>query len=204
MVACPAFAVTVGPVLLEPERTRVQDISRGGHEAPRNEQQGETMEVRGWVGNLVEDLVLDHTSGGTETVRVRAAFNRSYTDKNGQKVEKACYFTLRLWRDLARNAAASGLRKGSRVLINGEFEQRSYETDAGEKRTAEEIRVDEIGPSLRWATIKGEIERQSSNSGGGYNRAQAGNDRQRNEPAPVAAAAGRSADTGDDDPFGAF
>jgi single-strand DNA-binding protein len=164
------------------------------------------MEVRGWVGNLVEDLVLDHTSGGTETVRVRAAFNRSYTDKNGQKVERACYFTLRMWRDIARNAAASGLRKGSRVMINGEFEQRSYETDSGEKRTSEEIRIDEIGPSLRWATINGEIERQSNSSGGSYNRGQSGsgNSRQRSEPAPAAAAASRPADTGDDDPFGAF
>lgn len=158
------------------------------------------MEVRGWVGNLVEDPVKDATTNGTPTMRVRFATNRSYTDRNGNKVDQSAYFTLRLWRDLAENVEKSGLRKGSRVMINGQISQRQYETEDGQKRTAEEIEVTEIGPSLRWATVSGLEKTSNGNGNGNY-----ANNRSNNSGGRASAPAAEPADTANGgDPFSEF
>jgi single-strand DNA-binding protein len=65
------------------------------------------------------------------------------------------FFQITAWRSLAENVAES-LTKGARVMINGRLQQRSWETDAGEKRSVVEVEADEVGPSLRWATAKPE------------------------------------------------
>ncbi len=72
-----------------------------------------------------------------------------------------------MWRQAAENAAES-LQRGMRVIAQGRLQQRSYETREGEKRTVIEMQVDEIGPSLRYATAKVNRTQRGSSSGGGF------------------------------------
>ena len=102
------------------------------------------------IGNLVDDPELRFTSSGTAMARIRLAVNRRY-QRNGEWQEETSFFAGTLWRDAAENAAES-LQKGMRVIVVGTLEQRSWETAEGEKRSVVEVRIDEIGPSVRWAT----------------------------------------------------
>jgi single-strand DNA-binding protein len=83
---------------------------------------------------------------------------------NEWKDGEALFLRASVWRDFAEHVAGS-LAKGSRVIATGRLKQRSYETREGEKRTAIELEVDEIGPSLRYATAQ--VTRSSGGSGGG-------------------------------------
>lgn len=103
------------------------------------------------VGNLVEDPELRFTPSGIAMARIRLAVNKRYQDKSGEWQENTSFFSGTLWREQAENAAES-LQKGARVIVTGRLEQRTWETPEGEKRSTVEIAVDEIGPSLRWAT----------------------------------------------------
>jgi single-strand DNA-binding protein len=102
------------------------------------------------IGNLVDDPELRFTPSGVAMAKLRFAVNRRY-QRNGEWQEDTSFFGGTLWRDAAENAAES-LQKGMRVIITGRLEQRSWETQEGDKRSIVEIAVDEIGPSLRWAT----------------------------------------------------
>jgi single-strand DNA-binding protein len=116
------------------------------------------------------------------------AVNRRY-QKQGEWVEQTSFFNVTAWGTLGENASNS-LHKGARVLVNGRLDQRSWETPEGEKRSVVEIVADEIGPSLRWATVditKNERREGGESSGGGSRPAS-------NEPAPVYAG-------GDEEPF---
>ena len=103
------------------------------------------------VGNLVEDPELRFTASGVAMARVRMAVNRRYRDRNNEWREETSFFGGTCWRDVAENISES-LSKGDRVFITGRLEQRNWETNEGEKRSVVEVRIDEIGPSLRWAT----------------------------------------------------
>lgn len=103
------------------------------------------------VGNLVEDPELRFTPSGVQMTRLRFAVNRRWRDQQGEWQEDTSFFAGTLWRDAAENAAES-LQKGMRVIVAGRLEQRNWETQEGEKRSVVEIAIDEIGPSLRWAT----------------------------------------------------
>lgn len=103
------------------------------------------------IGNLVEDPELRFTASGIAMARLRFAVNRRYQDRNGEWQEDTSFFGGTLWRDAAENAAES-LTKGMRVIVTGRLEQRQWETQEGEKRSVVEVAIDEIGPSLRWAT----------------------------------------------------
>lgn len=103
------------------------------------------------VGNLVDDPELRFTPSGVALAKVRFAVNRRWRGQNDEWQEETSFFTGTCWRDLAENAAES-LQKGSRVIVTGRLEQRSWETQEGDKRSVVEIQIDEIGPSLRWAT----------------------------------------------------
>ena len=117
------------------------------------------------VGNLTDDPELRYTPNGAAVVKFRVAVNRRYQDQSGQwKDAETSYFTANAWRTLAENVAES-LTKGSRVVVVGRLQTRSWETQEGDKRTVTEIEADEIGPSLRWATAK--IEKQSRQGGSG-------------------------------------
>lgn len=103
------------------------------------------------IGNLVEDPELRFTPNGTAMAKIRFAVNRRYQDRNNEWQEDTSFFTGTCWRDMAENVAES-LTKGMRVIVNGRLQQRSWETQEGEKRSVVEIDVQEIGPSVRWAT----------------------------------------------------
>jgi single-strand DNA-binding protein len=102
------------------------------------------------IGNLVDDPELRFTPSGVAMAKVRFAVNRRYQSQ-GEWQEETSFFGGTLWRDAAENAAES-LQKGMRVIVTGRLEQRSWETQEGEKRSIVEVAIDEIGPSLRWAT----------------------------------------------------
>ena len=117
------------------------------------------------VGNLTDDPELRYTPNGAAVVKFRVAVNRRYQDQSGQwKDGETSYFTVNAWRTLAENSAES-LTRGSRVVVVGRLQTRSWETQEGDKRTVTEIEADELGPSLRWATAK--VEKQSRQGGGG-------------------------------------
>ncbi len=78
--------------------------------------------------------------------------------------ERTSFFNVVAWRDMAENISDT-LAKGTRVIVNGRLEQRSWETEQGDKRSVVEIVADEIGPSLRWATA--EVKRSERRGGGG-------------------------------------
>jgi len=105
------------------------------------------------IGNLVDDPELRFTASGVAMAKVRFAVNRRWQDRNGEWQEDTSFFGGTLWRDAAENAAES-LQKGARVIVTGRLEQRSWETQEGEKRSVVEVAIDEIGPSLRWATAQ--------------------------------------------------
>ena len=107
------------------------------------------------VGNLTADPELRFTPSGAAVANFTVAstpriFDRSTSEwKDGE----ALFLRCNAWRQLAENVGES-LAKGMRVVVQGRLQQRSYETKEGEKRTVIELAVDEIGPSLRYATAK--------------------------------------------------
>lgn len=107
---------------------------------------------------------LRFTQGGRATASCGVAVNRRY-QQNNEWVEQTSFLNIVAWGSLAENFAAS-VDKGTRIVVTGRLEQRSYETDQGEKRNVVEIVADEIGPSLRWATAMVEkAKRQESARG---------------------------------------
>jgi len=119
------------------------------------------------VGNLVDDPELRFTRNGQAMAKLRMANSRRWMDKATQQwQEESSFFTVTAWRELAENVSTS-LKKGMRVVVTGRLQQRSWETENGEKRSVVEIQADEIGPSLRWATADVQrIRREDSSYGG--------------------------------------
>ena len=105
------------------------------------------------VGNLTRDPEIRYTRDGQASVQLGVAVNRRWQDKTGQWEEASSFFDVVCWRELAENAAMT-LTKGMRVMVAGRLEQRSWETELGERRTKVEIVADEVGPSLRFATAE--------------------------------------------------
>ena len=105
------------------------------------------------VGNLVEDPELRYTPSGAGVAKFRIASTpRSFDKASGEwKDGEPLFLPCNIWRDAAEHVAES-LKRGDRVIVTGRLRQRSYETREGEKRTVYELEVDEIGPSLKWAT----------------------------------------------------
>jgi len=117
------------------------------------------------VGNITRDPELRFTPAGAANATFGLAVNRRWQNRQTNEwEEKVSFFNVVVWREMAENAAES-LSKGMRVMVTGRLEQRSWETQEGEKRTVVEIAADEIGPSLRWATA--EIKRSERRGGGG-------------------------------------
>lgn len=102
------------------------------------------------VGNITRDPELKYTPSGQAVVKFGVAVNRR-TKKDGEWVDaEPSFFDVSAWQGLAENIAES-LSKGTRVVVTGRLEQRSWEQD-GQKRYAVEVVADEVAPSLRWAT----------------------------------------------------
>lgn len=122
------------------------------------------------IGNLTDDPELRFTPSGAAVAKFRVASTPRFMDKTTSewKDGEPLFLACTVWRQAAENVAESLIR-GSRVIISGRLKQRSYETREGEKRTVIELEVDEIGPSLRYATAKVQkMSRSSSTSGGGF------------------------------------
>jgi single-strand DNA-binding protein len=118
------------------------------------------------VGNLTSDPELRYTQNGLAVANFTIASTPRSFDRasNDWKDGDALFLRASVWREFAEHVAGS-LTKGSRVVATGRLKQRSYETKEGEKRTSIELEVDEIGPSLRYATAQ--ITRTSSSREGG-------------------------------------
>lgn len=126
------------------------------------------------VGNIVADPELRFTPAGAAVANFRIASTpRRYDSQSNQWVDgEAMFISCNIWRQAAENVAET-LTKGMRVIVTGRLRQRSYETREGEKRTVMEIEVEEVGPSLRYATAQvNRNPREGSNYGGnsGYNQ----------------------------------
>jgi single-strand DNA-binding protein len=119
------------------------------------------------IGNLTDDPELRFTPSGAAVAKFRVASTPRFLDrqsgewKDGEPLFLAC----NIWRDAAEHVAES-LQRGTRVIVTGRLRQRSYETREGEKRTVIELEVDEIGPSLRYATAK--VQKMARSGGGGF------------------------------------
>lgn len=114
------------------------------------------------TGNLTRDPELRFTPNGQAVATFGVAVNRKWKDARGEQQERTSFFDVKCWRELAENVTNS-LAKGDRVIVTGRLEQRSWETDSGEKRSKVEIVADEVGPSLRWANATvTRVERQGS------------------------------------------
>lgn len=118
------------------------------------------------VGNLTSDPELRYTQNGLAVANFTIASTPRSFDRasNDWKDGEALFLRASVWREFAEHVAGS-LTKGSRVVATGRLKQRSYETKEGEKRTSIELEVDEIGPSLRYATAQ--VTRTSSSREGG-------------------------------------
>ena len=139
------------------------------------------------VGNITRDPELRFTPSGQAIATFGIAVNRRF-QRNNQWEEQTSFFNITAWGTLGENASNS-LNKGARVIVNGRLEQRSWETQEGEKRSVVEVVADEIGPSLRWATVDiTKNERREGGDAGGAGRSVS------NEPIPAYSG-------GDEEPF---
>lgn len=112
------------------------------------------MNTMNLIGNLTKDPELRFTPNGQANVTFSLASSRRFKDSNDQWQEKTSFFNCVAWGQMAENIAES-LRKGMRVVAIGRMEQRSWETNEGDKRSTVEFNVEEVGPSTRFATIDG-------------------------------------------------
>jgi len=121
------------------------------------------------VGNLVDDPELRFTPSGAAVANFRIASTPRTFDRqsNEWKDGEALFLSCAVWRQAAENVAES-LQRGMRVIVQGRLKARSFETREGEKRTVFEIDVDEVGPSLKYATAKVTKTSRSGGGQGGY------------------------------------
>lgn len=120
------------------------------------------------VGNCTRDPELRFTSSGQAVATFGLAVNRRWQNRQTNEWEEAVsFFDVTCWQQMAENVAES-ITKGSRVVVTGRLDQRSWETQDGDKRSKVEIVADEIGPSLRYATAQVvRNERRDGFDGGG-------------------------------------
>jgi single-strand DNA-binding protein len=126
------------------------------------------------IGNLTDDPDLRFTPSGAAVANFTVASTPRIFDRqsNEWKDGDALFLRCSIWRQAAENVAES-LHRGTRVIVSGRLKQRSYETREGEKRTVFELDVDEIGPSLRYATAK---TTKTTRQGGGGGSSDGGGD----------------------------
>lgn len=142
------------------------------------------------VGNITDDPELRFTPSGAAVANFTVAVNRRYKNNEGQWEDKLDgFFRCNCWRDMAENVAQS-FRKGTRVVVVGRLQQRSWDDPDGNRRSVFEVQVDEVGPSLRWASATIEkSQRSSGSSGGDWASAPASAPSSASQPAPVSSGA---------------
>ena len=137
------------------------------------------------VGNLTGEPELRFTQSGTAMVSGSIASNRRY-QVNGEWQEQTSFFNFTAWRELAENIAST-MTKGMRVVATGRMEQKDWTDKDGNKRTSYDLVLEEIGPSLRWATaVVTKTDKSGSSS---------------SSPSIVAASAAFNATVVEEDPF---
>ncbi|MEH3131010.1 single-stranded DNA-binding protein [Mycolicibacterium sp. 22603] len=162
------------------------------------------------IGNLTADPELRFTPSGAAVANFTVASTPRTFDRqtNEWKDGEALFLRCNIWREAAENVAES-LTRGSRVIVSGRLKQRSFETREGEKRTVVELEVDEIGPSLRYATAKVNKASRGGGGGGGFGGGNSGgaprgggSDQQpKDDPWGSAPAAGSYSGADDEPPF---
>lgn len=146
------------------------------------------------VGNVTRDPELRFTSSGQALASFGLAVNRRWQNRNNEWEESTSFFDVTCWAQMAENVAES-IPKGARVVVTGRLDQRSWETQEGDKRSKVEIIADEIGPSLRWATAQVvKNERREGDGGGGGNYGGGGGSSSR--PAPDQPSGGSGSGSG--------
>ena len=120
------------------------------------------------VGNVTRDPELRYTPSGQTIATFGLAVNRRWQNRsNNEWEEQTSFFDVKCWAQMAENVSES-VQRGTRVIVSGRLEQRSWETDNGEKRSKVEVVADEVAPSLRWATAQVQkIERRDGGGQGG-------------------------------------
>ncbi|MEU0939887.1 single-stranded DNA-binding protein [Embleya sp. NPDC005971] len=123
------------------------------------------------IGNLTADPELRFTPSGAAVANFTVASTPRTFDRqtNEWKDGEPLFMRCSAWKQLAENVAES-LTKGTGVIAQGRLKQRSYETKEGEKRTVVELEVDEIGPTLKWATAKITKAGRTNTAGGNTQR----------------------------------
>ena len=121
------------------------------------------------IGNITGDPELRFTPSGAAVANFTVASTPRAFDRqsNEWKDGETLFMRCSVWRDAAENVAES-LQRGTRVIVTGRLKSRSYETKEGEKRTVIEMEVDEVGPSLRYATAKVNKTQRGGGGGGGF------------------------------------
>ena len=127
------------------------------------------------VGNVTRDPELRFTNTGQANVTFGLAVNRRWQNRQTQEWEEATsFFDVVCWREMAENVSET-ITRGARVMVAGRLEQRSWETQEGDRRSKVEVVADEIGPSLRWATAQiTKNERRGAGDGGGRGGSRSG------------------------------
>ncbi len=153
------------------------------------------------IGNVTKDPELRFTASGQATASFGIAVNRRWQNRQTNDwEEQVSFFNVVTWREMAENVAES-LHKGSRVIVTGRLEQRSWETPDGDKRSVVDIVADEIGPSLRWATAQVvRNERRPGDGGDAPSYSSGGTSRPQPSTPPPAASGGGGYDY-DEEPF---
>ena len=115
------------------------------------------------IGNVTRDPEMRYTAGGQGKASFGVAVSRRWQNRQTNEwEEQTSFLNVVCWRELAENVVES-VAKGHRVIVTGRMEQRSWETDTGDKRSVVEIVADDVAPSLRWATA--EVTRNERNTG---------------------------------------
>lgn len=153
------------------------------------------------VGNLTGDPELRFTPAGAAVANFTVASTPRTFDRqsNEWKDGDTLFMRCSIWREAAENVAES-LTKGMRVIAQGRLVQRSYETREGEKRTVVELQVDEVGPSMRYASAKVTRAQRSGGGGGGFN-ASGGGQSANDDPWATAGPASSGGSFSDEPPF---
>ncbi|HBX77770.1 MAG TPA: single-stranded DNA-binding protein [Acidimicrobiaceae bacterium] len=120
------------------------------------------------IGNVTKDPELRFTPTGQAVATFGLAVNRRWQNRQTQQWEEAVsYIDIVCWRELAENVSES-VTKGTRLMVTGRLDQRTWETQDGDKRSKIEVVADEVGPSLRWASaVVTKSDRRGGSDGGG-------------------------------------
>jgi single-strand DNA-binding protein len=153
------------------------------------------------VGNVTRDPEIRYTGGGAAKASFSVAVSRRWQNRQTNEwEEQTSFLNVVCWREMAENVAES-IGKGTRVVVTGRLEQRSWETEQGEKRSVVEIVADEIAPSLRWATATvNKNDRRGGDGGSGGSGGSGGGGGRAPSPAPSSGGGGSYDDFGEE-PF---